>query len=267
VLDEALTILGAPTVSLDVASDQENAFVCVRLNEVLPSGESLQVSYGVLNLTHRNSHELPEALEPGKRYSVRVPLNDIAHRFAPGSRIRVAVSTAFWPIVWPSPRPATVSLFTGASTLSLPVRQTQSSDSAALPLPPPRQSPVHLVSTLIEPEPGFTGFKVDIATGIESFIIQTDTGTKVYDRHGWTTSAKMDYQYRIHPDDPTSACSDLRATETYGRKDQLDARIVVHQNMTCDETHFLIDAELEVFDGEVQVYSRQWNERIARDML
>ena len=84
VLDEAFTILGAPVVKLDVASDQENAFVCVRLNEVLRSGESLQISYGILNLTHRNSDEFPEALEPGKRYSVRIQLNDIAHTFAPG---------------------------------------------------------------------------------------------------------------------------------------------------------------------------------------
>ncbi|MEE9157577.1 MAG: CocE/NonD family hydrolase, partial [Gammaproteobacteria bacterium] len=106
VLEEAISILGAPVVNLDVASDQENAFVCVRLNEVLPSGESLQISYGILNLTHRASHEFPEALEPGKRYSVRVQLNDIAHTFASGSRIRIALSTAFWPIVWPSPRPA-----------------------------------------------------------------------------------------------------------------------------------------------------------------
>jgi hypothetical protein len=267
VLDEALTILGAPSVSLEVASDQPNAFVCVRLNEVLPSGESLQVSYGILNLTHRNSHELPEALEPHKRYSVRVQLNDIAHSFAPGSRIRIAVSTAFWPVVWPSPRPATVSLFTGASTLSLPVRQAQLSDADARPLPAPRHSRVHPISTLVEPEPGFTGFKTDIVSGVQSFIIRTDTGTKVFDRHGWTTSAKMDYQYRIHPDDPASACVDLEATETYGREGQVQARIEAHQKMTCDETHFFIEAELEVFDGEEPVFSRQWSKRIARDQL
>ena len=69
VLEEAISILGAPVVNLDVASDQENTFVCVRLNEVLPSGESLQISYGILNLTHRASHEFPEALEPGKKRS------------------------------------------------------------------------------------------------------------------------------------------------------------------------------------------------------
>ena len=265
VLEEAFAILGAPVVNLEVSSDQGSAFVCVRLNEVLSSGESLQVSYGILNLTHRNGHETPEALEPGKRYNVRVQLNDIAHTFAPGSRVRIAISTAFWPIVWPSPRPATVSVFTGESALCLPVREPRASDADARPLAPPRQSRVHPTSTLVEAEPEFVGFKVDTDSGIHSFIYQSDTGTLRYDRHGWTTSVKTDYQYHIHPDDPASACVDLRATEKYGREGQLDARIEAHQKMTCDETHFIIEASLEVFDGESQVYSRQWNKRIARD--
>ena len=73
------------------------------------------------------------------------------------------------------------------------------------------------------------------------------------------------YQYHIHPDDPTSACVDLGATETYGREGQLDARIEARQKMTCDETHFVIEATLDVYDGSKQIYSRQWNKRIARD--
>jgi len=267
VLESTFTILGAPVVALDVASDQEYAFVCVRLNEVLPSGESLQISYGILNLTHRNSHEVPEALVPGKRYTVRVQLNDIAHTFAPGSRIRIAISTAFWPIVWPSPRPATLSLFTGVSTLRLPAREPRSSDADVRPLAPPRHSRPHPTTVLVEPDPEFAGFEVDRNTGIQSFIFRADSGTKCFDRHGWTTSVKTNYQYHIHPDDPTSACVDLTATETYGRDGQLDARIEARQKMTCDETHFVIEANLDVFDGDEQVCSRQWNKRIARDAI
>ncbi len=267
VLEEAFTILGAPVVFLDVASDQENAFVCVRLNEVLPGGESLQISYGILNLTHRNSHEFPESIEPGKRYAVRIQLNDIAHTFAPGSRIRIAVSTAFWPIVWPSPRLVTLSLFTAGSTLCLPAREPQSSDAEARTLAPPRHSRIHPTSILVDSKPGFIGFKKDLNTGIQSFIYQMDSGTRRFDRHGWTSSAKTDYQYHIHPDDPTSACVDLSATETYGREGQLEARIEARQKMTCDETHFIIEAALDVFDGDKQLYSRQWNKRIARDCI
>ncbi|MDH5621140.1 MAG: CocE/NonD family hydrolase, partial [Gammaproteobacteria bacterium] len=209
VLGETLTIVGAPVVNLDVSSDRENAFLCVRLNEVLPGGESAQVSYGILNLTHRDSHEFPAALQPGVRYQVRVQLNDIAHTFATGSRIRIAVSTAFWPIVWPSPRPATVSLFTGASTLDLPVRHPRATDAAARPLPSPRQSRVHARTQVREARPAHVSFDVDPVTGIHSFVNRSDSGLTRFDRHGWTVGVVTDYRYHIHPRDPVSACVDL----------------------------------------------------------
>jgi predicted acyl esterase len=56
-LEAPIEILGAPVVTLDVASDRPIASLVVRLCDVHPSGESLRVSYGVLNLTHRDSHE------------------------------------------------------------------------------------------------------------------------------------------------------------------------------------------------------------------
>ena len=117
-----MEILGAPVVTLELAADKPQAQVCVRSDDVAPDGESLRVSYGLLNLNHRDSHEFPTALEPGKRYRVRVQLNDIAHSFAAGHRIRVAVSSSYWPIAWPSPEPVTLTLYAGASTLELPAR-------------------------------------------------------------------------------------------------------------------------------------------------
>ena len=67
-LDEPIEILGAPIVTLDVASDRPIANLIVRLCDVHPAGELLRVSYGVLNLTHRDSHEQPALLTTGERY-------------------------------------------------------------------------------------------------------------------------------------------------------------------------------------------------------
>jgi putative CocE/NonD family hydrolase len=98
-LAERLEILGAPAVELEIAADAPAALLVLRLCAVQPDGVSSLVSYGVLNLTHREGHEWPEPLEPGTFYPVRVQLNDIAHAFPAGSRIRLALSTAYWPIV------------------------------------------------------------------------------------------------------------------------------------------------------------------------
>ena len=58
-LNTSLEILGAPVLQLRLSSDKPNAFIVARLNDVAPDGASTRVTYGLLNLTHRNSHEHP----------------------------------------------------------------------------------------------------------------------------------------------------------------------------------------------------------------
>ncbi len=64
-LDQQIEILGAPIATLDIASNRPIANLVVRLCDVHPSGKSLRVSYGVLNLTHRESHKHPVLLIQG----------------------------------------------------------------------------------------------------------------------------------------------------------------------------------------------------------
>jgi predicted acyl esterase len=96
-----------------------------------PSGESLRVSYGVLNLTHREGHEQPALLAIGERYRVGIQLNDAGSVFPPGHRVRLALSTAYWPMIWPSPEKATLSILGG--TLDLPLRSPNVADARLSP--------------------------------------------------------------------------------------------------------------------------------------
>jgi uncharacterized protein len=121
-LDSDLDIVGTPTLKVRVSADVPIAKIAVRLNEVTPEGRSWMVSSGILNLTHRNSHETPELLEPGRAYDVEVPLVFTASRLKRGNRIRIALSEGFWPLVWPSPAPVTLNVTTGLSALIVPVR-------------------------------------------------------------------------------------------------------------------------------------------------
>ena len=145
VLTEGFDVLGAPVLKLRVASDKPVAQVSVRLSDIRPDGTVTRVSYQVFNLTHRDSHETPEALVPGQFYDVAIKLNDCGHRFAAGHAIRVAIGTSYWPLVWPSPELATLTIDTAGSTLSLPVR---TADSAELHLPPPAHGPATPITQL-----------------------------------------------------------------------------------------------------------------------
>src|SRR5690606_38899383 len=140
-LAATLAVLGAPVREMELEADRPVAMVAVRLSDVLPDDRATRITYGLLNLTHRNGHERPEPLEPGRRYRVRVELNDAAHAFPPGHTIRLAVSTSYWPIAWPTPTQVTLALFPAASRLVLPVRPPRPEDGALRPFGPPEQGP------------------------------------------------------------------------------------------------------------------------------
>ena len=122
VLEEEFEILGRPYLHTVIASDKPVAMLAVRLSDVLPDGQITRVSYGLLNLTHRESHDHPQPLVPGKKYHVSVPLNNIAQQFARGHRIRLSLSTSYWPLAWPSPEPVQLTLYPSKTRLELPRR-------------------------------------------------------------------------------------------------------------------------------------------------
>ena len=262
-LDEALALLGAPIVRLDLSSDQAQAFVCVRLCEVLADGASALISYGLLNLTHRDSHEDIAPLEPGKRYSVAVQLNDIAHEFAVGSRIRVAISTAFWPLIWPSPAPVNLTVYTGLSTLELPVRAARPEDKMLASLSPPEQSRLQQRTVVRTPDPSVMRFEYDIAANRVSYVQSADDG-KLRFHHGWEFGGTTHCRQSIQPDDPLSACIELEGRYEYGRGD-LQMRIQTTTVMTSDKECFHIKASLDAFENDEPVFGRSWLEHIPRD--
>jgi hypothetical protein len=264
-LAENLPILGAPSVELELSADRPNAFVAVRLSEVLPGGASALISYGVLNLTHRAGHEKIAALELGRRYRVRVGLNDAGHVFAAGSRIRVALSTALWPILWPSPEPVTLTVYAGACGLELPARPRRPEDDALPDLPPAVMSRVEGRTLLRPPDPQVLRVERDVASGLVTFVHEEDGGLTRIDRHGWTFGGRTWRRYRIHPDDPASARIELASVDEYGREGALDVRIEARQLMTCDAEHFHIEARLEATEDGRPVFARSWREAIPRD--
>ena len=65
-LTERVEILGFPRARLAVSADQPQALLAVRLCDVAPDGSSTLVTRGVLNLTHRESHETPNPSSPAR---------------------------------------------------------------------------------------------------------------------------------------------------------------------------------------------------------
>ena len=241
-LDKPIEILGAAIVSLDVASDRPIANLAVRLCDVHPSGESLRVSYGVLNLTHRGGHEKPLPLAPGERYRVHIQLNDAGSVFPVSHRVRLALSTAYWPMIWPSPEKATLLIFAG--TLDLPVRPRQPTDALLPSLPGPEWAPQEKPTRLR----------------------RGDMRIERIDRIGLELGTEYKSRFHVEEDDPLSAVAELRQTQMMSRE-AWQIRIETQIRLSCARNAFLLQGRLRAWEGANEICHREWDRSISRDSI
>lgn len=259
-------ILGAVTVTLELAVDKPVAFLAVRLNEVQPGGISKRISFSVLNLTHRNGHEFPEPVESGKRIRVRVVLNDCAHRFRAGNRIRLSISSTYWPAFWPSPEPVTLTLYTAGAQIELPVRPTRSADSQLRSLGV-GFVPTHSgVEVLVPATPESKIYEWDV--GLEKLVIrsQGDKGRYRLKATDTEMAGAWEEVTEILEHDPTSATIKIWMSESYSRGDW-DVRIRVALQLSLSRDNFLISGEIKCYEGGVESFSKGWHRTIARRLL
>jgi uncharacterized protein len=264
-LPAGLEILGAPVVELELAVDQPLAFIVVRLCDVDTRGASARASYGVLNLTHRNSHEQPSPLEPGRRYRVKLQLNDIAYAFPAGHRLRLALSTSYWPIVWPSPAPATVTIFTGASVLTLPERPVRAEDAALPPFGEPEGATPPTMTTLA-PESGSSLWHYDMAAETAEMAADYDSGMERFDAIGIAAGMQISERFSIAGDDPLSAKASLAWTIKRERGDWR-VRVEAKIELRCTADAFLVQQSLAAFEGDTPLFAQDWEREIARDLV
>ncbi len=262
-LPEAVEILGAPVVELELASDKPQAFVAVRLSDVFPSGAATRVTYGLLNLSHRDSHEIPSPIEPGQRYRVRVQLNDLGQAIPRGHRIRVAVSTSYWPIAWPSPEPATLTMFAGRSHLLLPLRGRSAEDAKLAPLPRHELPPLLKTTTRRLGNVTQTTSR-DRGTGAQLFHVENDSGTIHLDGIDLDMWSRTTEDYLIEPNDPLSARFEVGWVTGFARKDwQVETKTRTVLTSTRDAFH--LEATIDAYEKGARVVAKNWNVSIPRD--
>ena len=238
-LEARTEILGAPVVTLDIAADRPVANLVVRLCDVHPDAASLRVSYGILNLAHRDGDEAPAPLIPGRRYQVRIQLNDAGAVVPAGHAIRVTISTTYWPMIWPGPEKVTVTVFGG--TLELPVRAPSEADDLLAPLPPPETA---------APEP----------------VTEVREGVVRIDRLGLEIGTENNFTSHIDEDDPLSAVVEMRQSQTVSR-DAWRTRIETQMRMSCTHDTFLLRATMRAYEGDAEVCRREWNHSVPRRLV
>ncbi len=260
-LAASIDIVGAPIVALSLSADRPAAMVAVRLCDVHPDGASTRITYGVLNLCHRNGHETPEAVVPGEAMKVRLQLDDIAYRVPAGHRLRLAISSSYWPLVWPSPEAVTLTLAGGA--LALPERPGGDRDEVTFA--EPEAARPWNIQTVRQPSNSRT-VERDAEKGTVTLSIVDDFGDIRDADHGLVNGGIARERWIIDPADPLSARGLTHWTATLSR-DDWSVRTETFSAMRSDATTFHLTGRIEAYEGDELVFERNFAEAIPRDHI
>ncbi|MBP0580786.1 CocE/NonD family hydrolase [Labrys sp. LIt4] len=266
-LADRTEILGAPELVLEIASDRPTAQIHVRLCDVAPDGSSERVSYAILNLTHRDGHAEPQPLTPGEFETVRIRLNDCAHAFVAGNRIRLSIATSAWPMVWPAREQATLTVRTGEAALILPVRRPRRED-AALAFPPVSMAETGPVHTSRPPQ-AERRFSLDLIEGTAHLVVDGDafgSAPMRFEEIATDFAHKLRREFSIRDGEPHSA----RQTVTHHCTlacDGIEFRIEAEARMIANDENFEISARIQAFQDWVEIADRSFHEVIPRRLV
>lgn len=248
-------------VELTLASDRPSGNLIVRLCDVGPDGASERVTFGCLDLQHRDGNEDPRPMPLDTPVPIRLSLDHVAHRFPVGHRLRLALSTACWPNVWPAPDDPTLTLAGGPARLVLPIPPAGAEDPSLLAAPPRAPRPANTEAQ--RPASNERRVITDQAAKTTTLEIRDDYGALVYTDHGMMNAGLKQERTTIAWDDPLSATADTHWTHELGRGDW-HVRTETVTRLTCDAGAFHLEARVTAFEGDAQVFEKIWQTSLPR---
>ncbi|MFG2299132.1 CocE/NonD family hydrolase [Streptomyces sp. NPDC048603] len=263
----ALEVLGRASVTVRLRMDVPYGQILARLCDVAPDGASTLVTRGALNLSARSGRDRAVPWPTGAWETVTFELNAIGHAFPPGHRIRLALSSAYWPWIWPrAGSEAGWTVDPAGSALTLPVRSASPADAEVSFEGPEQAEPLGVSApvTLDEPRPERLVVR-DVARGV--WRLEADPrygGTRVYP-DGLEAGEEVLDVYEIQDADPLSARarSDWRI-RLHRPEAGWDVRVEVRAETSCDEGGFVTSNELVCREGDEVVFHRTWERRLPR---
>jgi uncharacterized protein len=261
-LNQSVEIIGMPRVRLRVTPGAPLATWTVRLEDIFPDGSVALVAGGLLNGTQARSSENPERMHPGETYDLTIPLHFTTWTYRAGHRVRLSVSNAQFPMIWPTPYPMTsvVHLGTEKSVLELPVIPPVPTRQVNLPAPEPRQERPDVKDIDVPGVPSQV-VRYDPLSGVSS--VQWKFG------YAWTIGATRydnteQENYETNESNPSS--SRFLGVEVHRiRRTGRDLRLETTIDIRSDSTAFHVRVLRRISEKGKLVRSKEWKESIPRE--
>jgi uncharacterized protein len=247
-------ILGFVRANLFVSSTAPLANWIVRVHDLAPDGTSYLITRGFLNGCHRGSHTQPERLTPGEVYEIAVESMCAAYKFPAGHRIRVIVTNADFPVIWPSPHPMTTTLYTGGdrpSHVLLPVLGAHSYLSGALPV---LADSIQKLPQGERAGEGVADYQLtrNYASGVSSATFKL---------------ARERIECRVNERNPAEASVNVTASAPHRAADGRSIETRAEGTLRSTMDHFLMDMECTILENGRVVRSRRWKDEVRREFI
>jgi hypothetical protein len=267
-LTGTLEILGSARLRLRLNCPAARAIVVARLCDVTPDGTSTLVTRGALNLLGRDGADRATPWPAGRSGDVEFELGAAGYAFQPGHRLRVALSSAYWPWIWPHPEGAGFEVEPSLSALHLPVRDPGPDGARpSVYFARPEQAAPLEARILDRGENGRPGLAVarDVAAGLWAIDSAPGrSGARAYPDGLERTEFGRD-RYWIQESDPLAARarSDWRL-RLKRAEPGWDVRVITVSETGCTAEAFVVENGVKCYDGEELVFERTWRKEIPR---
>ena len=258
-LDRDFLLFGKAEAHLVVSCGTPSSQLSLRLNDVAPDGTSARVALAVRNLHLDDMLDAPDTSPGSGPRCVRIAFPTAAYRFRVGHRVRLAIGSSCWPMIWPSPDTASVRIEGGQ--LMLP-RLTGEPRHLSRPLPAPVDLPASRSWDVVA-APRLERFSHDLDHGPLACGWHQPYSALRYRDTGVTFGFETRAEHRLHPDNPLSAESTFEHRIVCERPDGT-ASVGCRVTASSTESQFRLQGRLTAaWDGE-QVGERRWEISLER---
>jgi len=267
-LERPLAVAGFAHVSVGAVFDAPEGRIVARLEDVAPDGRVALVTGAALDARERQGSEQPLAVRPHEPLALAFDLHATTWTFRPGHRIRLALSTAQFPMLWPAAHWLTLTVRTGGDDdvsqtwLELPEIPPGAGTAPSLPPPQGREARTDAAYERCGEGPEEVERVVrDLAAGTTRYEIETACAWTIGERR---YRSHEQNRWQVEDDNPANASYSGRESHTIelegGRRLRLETTI----DLTSDATALHLAFTRRISENGRLVREREWRERYPR---
>jgi uncharacterized protein len=261
-LTEPAEIVGFPRVHLRVSADAPVAHWVARLEDVQPDGTVALVTAGVMSASRHPDPLGPERLTPGQAVELAFDLHFTTWTFRPGHRLRLALTNAQFPMLWPTPFAMTATFHLGSATwLEIPAIPFEQRPAPTLVAPQPREarSDAKYLECAEWPE-GRRSLTRDLVRGLTQYEWEGTCSWQIANRRYRSSERTFNEASERQPGEARFRGDESHRIELPGRVVELRSVLEVHS----DAKSFYVTFIRRILENEDLVRERQWSETFPR---